>query len=79
MVFGGSNVSTTESSHVGLVLGKVPIYPYVRFCSTLNSHLYLEGVRCTNIGPNPLYLWLLFLENWTGTLPKTESMCEGGK
>jgi len=43
---------------------------YVGFCSTLNDHLYLEGVGGTNIGPNPLYLWLLFLENWTGTLPK---------
>jgi len=41
-----------------------------------NSHLYFEGVGGTNIGPNPLYLWLLFLGNWTGTLPKTEPTCE---
>jgi len=49
---------------------------YVGISSSLNGHLYLEGVGGTDIGLDSLYLWLLFLEIWTGTLPKTEPMCQ---
>jgi len=36
----------------------------------------LKGVGSTNIGPDSLYLWLLFPEIGMGTLPKTEPTCE---
>jgi len=47
---------------------------FVGFCSILSGHLGSEGARSTNQAPDCVYSWLVFLEIWTGTLPKAVPM-----
>jgi len=49
---------------------------FVGFCSSVNGHLYFEGIGGSNVGLTTLHLWLLFPDIWMGTLFTTEPMHE---